>query len=133
MRKQAGASKMHQPIALVRVARPKNQREHQPGPPGDLGRTVEMNFMAEGFAPQAEDMEKAGGNKAEARKHSFCRMVGAQGLMTEKDYKAKNFEPYGIDPKFIFDYEAEEKLAMQEAEIAKLKKELEMLKKGGEK
>jgi len=55
MRKQAGASKMHQPIALVRVARPKNQREHQPGPPGDLGRTVEMNFMAEGFAPQAED------------------------------------------------------------------------------
>ena len=53
--------------------------------------------------------------------------------MTEKDYKAKNFEPYGIDPKFIFDYEAEEKLAMQEAEIAKLKKELEMLKKGGAK
>jgi len=92
-----------------------------------------MNFMAEGFAPQAEDMEKAAGNKAEARKHSFCRMVGAQGLMTDKDYKAKNFEPYGIDPKFIFDYEAEEKLAMQEAEIAKLRKELEMLKKGGAK
>jgi len=88
--KQPAGNRMHQPIELVRVARPKNQREHQNGPPGDLGKIITMNFMAEGFAPQAEDMEKAGNNKAEARKHSFCRLVGAHGLMTEKDFKAKN-------------------------------------------
>ena len=84
-----------------------------------------MNFMAPGFQPSDRLIEQHGGDKVKAHTANFCIEVGKQGYMTPKDYEAGNFAKYGIDPVHVFDYQAEEKMAEKDAEIARLKKQLE--------
>lgn len=120
-------------IEVVRVARPSTERKNQPGPPFDLGKVIEHNFMADAFAPDRLELSRNDNDTMKARTATFKRICGQQGYMTKADFEAKNFAPYGIDANYVFDYTAEDTISEQQAEIERLKAELEKAKEGGAK